>query len=152
MPSDMIKTPNPSDEEVQDAFQTISGLPGPSDQLGTRLQKLAELIAKSGPLPREPLLLWEESVNSTRHVVVGNELVVGRQPGPGGLRLADDKTLGRRHFVVRKTGEDYIVEDLKSRNTTVVNQVENKIQHYVLRDGDLIFAGGHLFFFLQRGV
>jgi hypothetical protein len=139
-----------SHEQIQDAFESKAGLPSRSDPLGTRLQMLADLIGKADPLPRVPLLLWEESDKSVRHVAVGNVLFVGRQPGENGLALAEDKLLSRHHFAVRKIGEDYMVEDLKSRNHTALNLRQNRIQNCLLRDGDLIFAGSHIFVFLYQ--
>jgi predicted component of type VI protein secretion system len=123
----------------------------PSDNLARRLEFVAELLAGAGPLPKEPLLLWRETGQSTRHAVIGHELAVGRNTGQRGLTLAEDKGLSRRHFLIRHAAGSCVLEDLKSHNGTAINHPQQRVQQHVLRDGDLILAGSHVFVFLDHG-
>jgi len=74
--------------------------------------------------------------------LIPDELVVGRQAGKGGLTLPSDTFMGRHHFVIRTAGSaGFVLEDLKSRNGTAVNDAQKRIESRLLRDGDIIFAG-----------
>ena len=148
MPS---QDPFPLPLDLRDASRTLTGLPTPGDQLARRLEYVANLLAGAGPLPQEPLLLWREAGQSARHAVIGQELVVGRKTGQPGLTLPDDAGLSRRHFLVRHAADRCVLEDLKSRNGTAINRPEQRVQQHVLRDGDLILAGSHVFVFLDHG-
>lgn len=141
----------PSPEQLREATQTLVGLPQPGEDLSRRLECVAALVAGAGPLPAAPVLLWREADNSVRHAVIGAELVVGRNTGQGGLTLGQDKTLSKRHFVIRNLANGCTLEDLQSRNGTAVNRPHQRIEWRVLRDGDLILAGDHTFAFLADG-
>jgi pSer/pThr/pTyr-binding forkhead associated (FHA) protein len=84
-------------------------------------------------------------------VPIRSELVVGRETGGRGLTLSADLYLGRSHFVIRTQAEDCLLEDLNSRNGVAVNDPKNRVRSRVLRDGDIIFAGDHVFLFLSQG-
>ena len=77
------------------------------------------------------------------------KLVVGRNPGKFGLAVPGDKLLSRRHFTIRAEGRQLQLEDAGSHNGTAVNSPENRIQSRLLRNGDLLLAGNHLFVFLE---
>jgi hypothetical protein len=141
----------PPIEKLREACQTISGLAPPTDQFVARLQLIAKLLADSGPLPPVPLLVWrEESEDSVRHAPLEDEFVVGRMAGAPGLSLASDKLLSRRHFVIHAEGVGFSLEDLNSHNGTSINRTRNSVQRHFLHDGDVIFAGDHLFVFLDQ--
>jgi len=141
----------PPPEKLREACQTLSGLAPPTDQFVARLQLIAKLLADAGPLPLMPLLVWrEESDNSVRHARLEPEFMVGRMVGAPGLSLADDKLLSRRHFILHAQGAGFALEDLNSHNGTSINRTRNRVQHHFLHDGDLIFAGDHLFVFLDQ--
>lgn len=53
--------------------------------------------------------------------------------------VLEDLNVSRRHFQVRRSGNAYILEDLKSKNGTHVNGAP--VEHWNLSDGDLIAAG-----------
>jgi pSer/pThr/pTyr-binding forkhead associated (FHA) protein len=129
----------------------LTGLPAPGDLLTRRLEYVADLLADAGPLPKEPLLLWRPAGQAPRHALIGQELVVGRNTGQTGLTLSDDAGLSRRHFLVRRDADSCVLEDLKSRNGVAINRPEQRVQQHVLRDGDLILAGTHIFVFLDHG-
>ncbi len=149
MPFQPSKDPVPPPDALRDASQTLTGLPTPGDHLVRRLEYVAELLTNAGPLPKEPLLLWREAGQAARHAVIGQELVVGRNIGQTGLTLPEDAGLSRRHFLVRLAASQCVLEDLRSRNGTAINRPEQRVQQHVMRDGDLILAGSHVFVFLD---
>jgi|SRR5437660_4656748 len=144
--------PLPSIPELRDLCQTLTGVPVPKGDLPMRLQFIADLIADAGPLPTAPILLWRDpKESSVHHVLIGSELIVGRQVRQVGLTLPGDKLLSRRHFAIRRAAEEFSLEDLKSHNGTAVNRSDNRVPRVVLRDGDLILAGANIFVFLKQG-
>jgi hypothetical protein len=69
-----------------------------------------------------------------------DEVVVGREPGPAGLVLADPG-VSRRHVAFRQSAGSITVEDLGSSNGTFVNgrSISGEVE---LADGDEIEIGG----------
>jgi pSer/pThr/pTyr-binding forkhead associated (FHA) protein len=51
----------------------------------------------------------------------------------------DDTVASRKHCVVRRVGDDFVLEDLKSRNGTLVNGAP--VSLWKLSDGDEIAVG-----------
>jgi hypothetical protein len=148
MKDQLAKNELPPGAGVREIFQTVTGSPPVTDYLATRLQYVADLLAALGRAPESTCLVWREAASGIRQERVGAEVVVGRQPG-GGLAFAEDDLLSRRHFSIRVDGSDFLLEDLQSRNGTAVNTSENRIRQRVLCDGDLIYAGRHIFVFLN---
>jgi hypothetical protein len=151
MPIEPSHDPFPLPCDLRDASQTLTGMPSPNDLLARRLEYVADLLAGAGSLPKESLLLWRQEGRSTRHAVIGQELVVGRNTGQTGLTLPEDAGLSRRHFLVRLATGSCVLQDLKSRNGVAINRPEQRVQKHELRDGDLILAGSHVFAFLDYG-
>jgi hypothetical protein len=143
--------PMPPVAALREASQTLSALSPANDLLTKHLQFVADMLAAAGPLPPKPLLLWREAGGQAQHALIGQELVVGRQPGEGVLALPADKLLSRRHFIIRAGKGARVLEDLKSHNGTAINRPDNRVQQHTLRDGDLICAGQHTFVFLDQG-
>ncbi len=146
-------SPDPSklsSNDWRDLSQTLSAPPSREDPLLVRLDYVAELLADAGKLPSKPVLAWREGSGKTRHATVGAQLVVGRHADKADVAFPEDKQLSRTHFVVRMAGEACEVEDLKSHNGTAINAPKNRIRRQVLRDGDLILAGNHIFAFLDQ--
>jgi len=140
----------PSDAELLNICQTISGLPANGDEVVTRLQFIADLLADAGTLPSEKVLVWREPDRSVKHVCLGEHIVVGRKPPEPSLSIPDDKLLSRCHFSIRVVKESCLLEDLKSRNGTSINEPNRNFQERVLHDGDLIFAGNYIFAFFDQ--
>jgi pSer/pThr/pTyr-binding forkhead associated (FHA) protein len=111
---------------------------------------VADIVADAGPLPKEPVMLWRKADRVVEYQVVGQGLTVGRKPGPGGLALPEDKLLSRSHFKVYPRSQSHVLEDLKSRNGTMVNQSDERIEKHLLNDGDIIIAGNQIFVFLDQ--
>jgi hypothetical protein len=140
----------PTPEELRAACHTLLGMPGANLELTTKLQYVANLLADVGPLDRFPLLVWREANQDVRHACIGNQLIVGRAPEPAGLSFPDDRLLSRNHFSVTLTEDGCWLRDFDSKNGTAVNAPNESAGERLLRDGDLIFAGNHIFAFLAQ--
>jgi hypothetical protein len=140
----------PSAQELRDACQTLSGMPASNSELATKLRYVAELLADAGPLPRFPLVVWREANQKVRHAVIQRPLVVGRAPGSAGLAFPEDRLLSREHFSLRVTEDGCLLRNLKSKNGTAINTANQSVGERLLRDGDLILAGNHIFAFLDQ--
>src|SRR5262249_48588969 len=150
----MTKEPNgatpPSAEELRGACQTLSGMPASGTELAAKLEYVANLLAEAGPLPSAPVLLWRGSNQTGHHAVIHDPLVVGRAPDPPGLAFPEDKLLSRNHFSICVTEEGCLLRNLNSKNGTAVNGPGETVRQRLLRDGDLILAGNHIFAFLEQ--
>ncbi len=71
-----------------------------------------------------------------RHPLTG-AVILGREPGCD--ILLDDLGTSRRHARIRREGDGYIVEDLGSKNGTVVN--DSRCESAPLSDGDVVLLG-----------
>lgn len=125
-------------------------MPASNTELATKLQYVASLLADAGPLPSAPVLLWRENNQMVRHALIQDPLVVGRAPEPAGLAFPEDKLLSRNHFSISSTDEGCLLQNLNSKNGTVVNCPGETAPQRLLRDGDLILAGNHIFAFLDQ--
>ncbi len=59
-----------------------------------------------------------------------------------------DEGVSRRHFLILREGEDYVIKDLNSRNGTWVEG--HRVSAEKLHDNDSILAGHTLFLFAAR--
>ncbi len=92
------------------------------------------LVAIFGPLQGSTFPVTEEDVS------------IGREPSN---RLAvSDPLLSRRHCVIKKEGNEFIIRDLDSRNGIFVNGVP--VKERILQHGDQIGMGDSLFLFLLQ--
>jgi hypothetical protein len=150
----MIEEPTggkpPSPEELREACHTLCGMPGPNPELATRLQYVANLLADAGSLPCSPLLVWRESDQKVHHAVIQDPFVVGRVSGSCTLAFPEDRLLSRSHFSICLTEEGCLLRNLNAKNGTAVNGAGETVGEHLLRDGDLILAGNHIFAFLQQ--
>ena len=89
------------------------------------------LVAVSGPLSGETLYLDEPVVS------------IGR-PGSNEVCL-EDPFVSRHHCVIRKEGDEYLIEDLNSANGTYLNG--ERINAASLKEGCLIAIGTSRFLF-----
>jgi pSer/pThr/pTyr-binding forkhead associated (FHA) protein len=96
------------------------------------------------------LLAWRESDGAVRHALIGETFIVGRKVETPGLSFPDDALLSRTHFSINLTPNGYLLRDLNSKNGTTINQVADRVAERLLRDGDLILAGNHVFTFLDE--
>ena len=86
---------------------------------------------------------------------VAQRWAIGDQPAAvGRADTADitihDNTLSRRHFMIWREGDSYLIKDLNSQNGTWVDG--QRVRATTLRRNVCIAAGHTLFMFLERGL
>jgi Nif-specific regulatory protein len=81
-----------------------------------------------------------------RYPLSESELIFGRVRTCD-VRIADPYA-SRRHAKIVKRGDTFVLIDLKSRNTTLVNRAP--VREHVLQHGDEIQIGDHSFVFVAR--
>jgi transcriptional regulator with GAF, ATPase, and Fis domain len=91
----------------------------------------ARLIAVAGPVPKTEFLLGDE------------EAVIGRDVAA--TVCVNSRSASRRHCMVRRNGDQYLIKDLGSSNGTLVNGLP--ITECILRHGDRIAISDALFVF-----
>ncbi|HEY7124923.1 MAG TPA: FHA domain-containing protein, partial [Ktedonobacterales bacterium] len=70
-----------------------------------------------------------------------DEFTIGRL-STGDIVLQDDRSVSRRHAVIRRSNAGYVIEDLQSNNGTYVDG--ERIQYpFVLHNGQSIKVGDH---------
>ena len=89
------------------------------------VSSIPRLEAVSGPLEGRTFPLTED------------EISIGREP-TNQISLLDS-LVSRRHCVIRKNGEGFLIQDFDSRNSTFVNNVP--VKERLLADGDQIRIG-----------
>ena len=97
-----------------------------SDPLHQVQQSRGAFLVRSGPAAGQSLSVEEE-------------VVIGRDPGPGGAVL-NDPSVSRRHAFVRRSRQGYVLYELGSANGTVVDGA--RLTGQPLRNGDTIEIGG----------
>jgi pSer/pThr/pTyr-binding forkhead associated (FHA) protein len=95
----------------------------------------ARLIVVAGSLPRTELVLSEA------------ESLIGRDPAAD--ILLSSLAASRRHCLVLRSGDQYLVRDLGSHNGTLVNGVP--VTERVLQNGDRITVSDSVFTFVRDG-
>jgi len=88
-----------------------------------RSAELPVLIAQTGKL------------SGSRWVLEGEQILIGR--GPECDLVVADRQVSRQHARIRRTGPNYVLEDLASKNGTHLNGVPIKAE-VPLQDGDVI--------------
>ncbi len=91
----------------------------------------ARLIAVAGEVPTAEFLIGEE------------DAVIGRDAGA--TICINSRSASRRHCMIRREGEQYLIRDLGSRNGTLVNG--RPVTECVLQHGDKITVSECLFMF-----
>ena len=87
--------------------------------------------------------IGEDGSPAERWRIEQEPLLVGRS-GPGQINIRDEG-VSRRHFLIVREGEDYVIKDLNSRNGTWLDGcrvVSEKLHH-----NDWIVAGHTMFLF-----
>lgn len=85
---------------------------------------------------------------SLDEVRVGRKAIDSTHPEDCHLAFPTQKKLSSRHFRITRQEEDFLLEDLGSKNGTFVNDASERIQSRILKSGDLIEAGGVTFGFV----
>ena len=95
-----------------------------------------------------PRLVITKGAAVGRDHAIGLECVIGRSPDVD--FPVEDNLASRRHVRVYVDGDGYSLEDLGSRNGTVVNW--RRIVRCSLVDGDAIVVGATVFLFTQKSI
>jgi pSer/pThr/pTyr-binding forkhead associated (FHA) protein len=93
--------------------------------------KISRLIAIDGPLSGQTFYLDKPVVSIGR--LVSNDIWL------------EDPFVSRHHCVIRNEGDEYIIEDLNSANSTYVNG--ERVKATLLKEGSLIWIGASRFRF-----
>ena len=142
---------NPTKAELSSLAHTLAHSTHGSDEMRSRLEYISELLDDARNLPAEPILVWRTDERVVTCATIGSQLLVGRHSASCDVALPNDKRLSSVHFIVRRSGSGFELEDQESRNGTAINQPEARVKQEQLRDGDLIFAGKQIFVFLDQG-
>ena len=92
-------------------------------------------------------LLNEDGATAERWELGEHPIAVGRDASSD--VVIEDASLSRRHFVILRRGNDYLLQDLNSQNGTWVDG--QRAQATKLRHHDCILAGRTLFVFSEHG-
>lgn len=92
--------------------------------------------------PRWMLVATEGQFSGKSFSIPENGITFGREAD--NTLILDDEKISRRHAVLRMVDGQPLIEDLKSRNGTFVNN--NKVSRQPLAEGDRIALGSSLFF------
>ena len=92
------------------------------------------------------LVSYRDGKRDLTFPLVDSGTLIGRDAGC--FVQLTDKRISKRHAIIKKQGDEWIVEDLGSRNGVCVNR--EKIKHATLRDGDRISFGPIAFEFLTH--
>jgi pSer/pThr/pTyr-binding forkhead associated (FHA) protein len=90
----------------------------------------------------------DDGSREERWEIGGQPLVVGRN-GRAQVSVEDDG-ISRRHFLIVRDGEDYVIRDLNSRNGTWVEG--RRVFAEKLRHNDCILAGRTQFLFADAPI
>ncbi|MBI4718133.1 MAG: SpoIIE family protein phosphatase [Planctomycetes bacterium] len=94
------------------------------------------------------LVITHANGTVSHHLLAGNALVVGRDAACD-LPL-DDPSSSRRHARIAPTPYGFVVEDLESKNGTLVNEVPTKSR--LLKHGDQVLIGSTLLVFRETAT
>lgn len=139
----------PSSADLAAAAQTVRCSKFETDSLRTRLAEAAILLRALPAMPAVPSLVFRRpGEGRVECVPISAGVVLGRGEGCE-IRFQERQEFSRRHFAVRASGQEFVVEDLGSSNGITVAGVTGKIERRELRDGDLVQAGGMDFLFVR---
>jgi type III secretion system YscD/HrpQ family protein len=97
------------------------------------------LIAEEGPLSGLILNLEE-----------GDQWIIGRDPDQVNLVLSD-RTISRKHAILKKTDAGISIEDLSSTNPIFIND-ENIEKGQILHEGDHVKIGDNIFIYSEEEI
>ena len=88
-----------------------------------------------------PKLIYYSTSGKWLEYTLGAHTTIGRHPDQS-LQLLD-RMISKQHAEINKIGDDYVLEDVGSRNGTLLND-EPIDEPVVLKDGDEISVGNHI--------
>ena len=135
-----------SNTDSQKSLTTVVSHLGwiPPIQLTARLRMVAQLAERRGGWSEKPSLWVIAAPDDVPEELdlLPERVEVGRELDPKALKAG--RGLSRRHFAVWKSEATWMVEDVGSRNGTMLNG-ELLTEPKSLHDGDWVEAGGLLF-------
>jgi hypothetical protein len=132
------------------AEQTLLGqsrLEGLLNRLRYCNELLAALSGTAMDL-REDCLVFRSREGAVQSITLRDGLLIGRQTDSP-IAIPGDPLLGRQHFRLRQVENGWVLEDLKTKNGTFVNDRPERVAEHTLCDGDFILAGNQIFVFLR---
>ena len=138
---------------------SLLALPSEFRDAGARIEIFDAMLGNLEHEPDGPALVFKARGGGTADFIplTDDEIRIGRQPlndqNPNGCQLAfpDQPKMSGRHFRISIEGDDYVVEDLDSKNGTYLAGLENRrIQKRILCPGDILLAGDMVFAFQGR--
>jgi pSer/pThr/pTyr-binding forkhead associated (FHA) protein len=124
---------NLGSSELEFSVVEVGAPASPGVTMVLQQEKRGTLLVRSGPAAGQSF-------------PIGDEMVIGREPGPGGAAI-NDPAISRRHALVRQTGEGYTIYDLGSANGTVVDGT--RLLGRTLQNEDTIEVGATVLQFGQ---
>jgi ABC-2 type transport system ATP-binding protein len=98
-------------------------------------------VTRAKQIPTLPVLVFTSGQHAGTEHAVGEQLVVGRDPGAADIVLDQDADVSRRHASFSPAGHGLTVQDLGSTNGTIVNG--HRLDYAVsLSTGDRVEIGG----------
>jgi hypothetical protein len=139
-----------------DLSTTFESAPAGTRQIFERFQIFDRILSSLPIEPEGPALVYEVPgegradfvLLSLDEVRVGRKGISSTHPEDCHLAFPMQKKLSSRHFRIIRQGEDFLLEDIDSKNGTYVNDASERIQSRILKSGDLIEAGGVTFAFV----
>ena len=137
-----------------------------SDPILRKIKFLDKMYQELDDKPKRAALIFrppnlESRWDKPKARLIGDELIVGRRPNlpdqANVLTLAEAGSMSANHFRVHRVQDSYILSDdwpvqggsrRGSRNGTFVNSDSDWKICYLLKEGDIIYAGGVLFSFI----
>ena len=77
----------------------------------------------------------------------GDATVIGREGPAAHIALTNDNAVSGKHAQVRREGEDFLLEDLRSRNGTFIHILGSS----PIKPGDILLAGRVMFRIVEQG-
>jgi ABC-2 type transport system ATP-binding protein len=104
------------------------------------ISQMGQQATRAKQIPMPPVLVFVAGQRAGTEMPVGEQLVVGRDPGVANVVLDEDPDISRRHASFWPAGVGLIVQDLGSTNGTLVNG--HRLEHAVtLGTGDRVQVG-----------
>ncbi len=132
-------------DSLDDRTVTISVVDPLQDAPGTQ----DDLVVPIAELPVEVGVLIVRAGAQAGDRFTLSDSITGLGRHPDSEISLDDITVSRRHAVIERTPEGYVVTDAGSLNGTYVNQ--DRIDKLVLRHGDELQIGKFRLVFFERG-
>ena len=138
-PGDRIRIEN---FELFFELKNRAGIPDPYDITDTDILEVKMIKKMLRAIDKETSPSFEilqGSMAANKFSLEGKTQVVTAGRDPSCEWMIDEEMISRRHVRITKKWDTVIVEDLKSKNGTFVNN--KKIKERTLRDGDLLLLG-----------